>query len=284
MCLGATASQTGGSITRPASFCGVCGIKPTYGRICLDGIVPLAPSMDHPGVIAAGVKDLAILFGAISDPYPPFSVQAAISDPEQPPCLGRLGGMFVERAAPEMQSALAVAVRRLQEAGAKVMAIDPPAAFSEVVPQHAVIMAVEAAEVHELRIHKHPEDYPPKITGLIREGLATSATAYVRSLHHKDVLTDSLTEQLELSEAHAFLCPATLGAAPPASTTGDPIFNSPWSYTGLPVISFPIGWTKDGMPLCAQLIGDKFSEEELFRWALWCERAVEFERRMPLAV
>jgi aspartyl-tRNA(Asn)/glutamyl-tRNA(Gln) amidotransferase subunit A len=279
MCLGATASQTGGSITRPASFCGVCGIKPTYGRVNADGVVPLAPSMDHPGVMAGCVKDLAILFSAIADPYPTFNTQMATADPEQPPCLGLLGGMFADQASPEMQSAMALATRRLVNAGAKMLPIDPPAPFSEVVQQHAVIMAVEAAEVHETRIHKHPEDYPPRISGLIREGLASSATAYVRSLHHKDVLIDALTEQLELSEAHAFLCPATLGAAPPAETTGDPIFNSPWSYTGLPVISFPIGWTQDGLPLCAQLIGDKFSEEELFRWAAWCERAVGFERR-----
>src|SRR5207237_7131541 len=77
MCLGALASQTGGSITRPAAFCGVCSIKPTYGRIAVDGVVLLAPSMDHVGVIAKSVRDLAILMGALSDPTPQFSAHIA---------------------------------------------------------------------------------------------------------------------------------------------------------------------------------------------------------------
>jgi len=85
MCFGALASQTGGSITRPASFCGVCAIKPTYNRISVDGVVPLAPSMDHVGLMANCIKDLAILFAAINDPFPTFSVQSATAEPEHPP-------------------------------------------------------------------------------------------------------------------------------------------------------------------------------------------------------
>jgi Asp-tRNA(Asn)/Glu-tRNA(Gln) amidotransferase A subunit family amidase len=148
-----------------------------------------------------------------------------------------------------------------------------------VLKQHAIVMAVEAAEVHEHRIKHHPDDYPPRISSLIHEGFRTSATDYVRSLRQKDQLTEALVETLELSEAHVFLTPATLGPAPTAETTGDPAFNSPWSYTGLPVISFPIGWTPDGMPLCAQLTADRFCEEELFRWAAWCEGTLAVEKR-----
>ena len=279
MCLGALASQTGGSITRPASFCGVCGIKPTYNRISVDGVVPLASSMDHVGVMANCVKDLAILFAAINDPFPTFSVQAATAEPEHPPCLGRLGGLFADRADPVMQNAMVVATNKWREAGTKIIAIDPPASQADVTRQHAIIMAVEAAEVHEHRIKHHPDDYPPRITSLIQEGFRTSATDYVRSLRQKDQLTDALVEQLELSDAHVFLTPATIGPAVPADTTGDPLFNSPWSYTGLPVISFPIGWTPDGLPLSAQLTADRFCEEELFRWAAWCEAVLALEKR-----
>ena len=255
------------------------GLKPTYGRVSVDGVVPLAPSMDHVGVIANCVRDLAILCGAIGDPYPTFSVQTATAEPESPPSLGRLGGLFAERADPAMNSAMAAVVNKFQAAGAHCVPIDPPAAFGEVLQRHQTIMAVEAAEVHEQRIRRHPEDYPPRIASLIEEGFATSATEYVRALHLKDVLTEALVEQLELGEAHVFLVPATIGPAPAAETTGNPAFNSPWSYTGLPAVSFPIGWTADGLPLCAQLIGDRFCEEELFRWAAWCERVVGCERR-----
>lgn len=282
MCLGALASQTGGSITRPASFCGVCGIKPTYGRISVDGVVPLAPTMDHIGAIAGCIQDLALLFSAINDPFPTFSATTAATEPEHPPCLGKLGGLFVERAEPAMQGAMATAIRRLQEASAVIESIDPPAACSEVIRHHRVIMAVEAAEYHEQRLKRYPEDYPREITALLKEGLAVSSTEYVRAIHSKDSLADAFAEQLELGKIHAFITPATVGPAPSAATTGDPAMNSPWSYTGLPVVSFPIGWSPDGLPLCVQLTGDRFCEQELLRWALWCERAIGFEKR-PLA-
>jgi len=103
MCLGALASQTGGSITRPASFCGVSAIKATYGRIAVDGVVPLAPSMDHVGVMTNSVRDLAILMAALSDATPQFSAHAAATVAEKPPTLARLGGLFNERQQPEMR-------------------------------------------------------------------------------------------------------------------------------------------------------------------------------------
>ncbi len=279
MCLGAVASQTGGSITRPASYCGVASLKPTYGRISLEGVVPLAPSMDHVGVMASCVRDLGLLCSALSDPFPTFSSQNAFAEPEHPPTLARIGGLFLDRAEPVVTDAVHQAVTKLKAAGAKVVSMDPPAPFAEVLQRHRTVMAVEAAEFHEHRLRRHPEDYPPRITALIREGMETSATEYVRALHHKDTLTDALIEQLELSDAHAFLVPATTSPPPSAETTGDPAFNSPWSYTGLPAVSFPIAWTDDGVPLCVQLIGDRFHEEELLRWAAWCERVVGCERR-----
>ena len=78
----------------------------------------------------------------------------------------------------------------------------------------------------------------------------------------------------------ALLTPATTCAAPDAATTGDPAFNSPWSYTGLPAVSFPSGWT-EGMPLSLQVIGRPFAEADLFRVAAWCEDQLVVERRLP---
>ena len=74
--------------------------------------------------------------------------------------------------------------------------------------------------------------------------------------------------------------PATTRPAPDAATTGDPAFNSPWSYTGLPAVSFPSGWTPEGLPLGLQVIGKPWSEAELFRVAAWCEDRLGVERRV----
>src|SRR5438093_6315489 len=106
MCLGALGSQTGGSITRPASYCGVAGLKATFGRVSCDGVVPLAPSMDHIGPIATCVQDLAILLQVIAGPdsrdsncaeQTVLDFSASISQQKSPPRLGRIRGLFQER-------------------------------------------------------------------------------------------------------------------------------------------------------------------------------------------
>ena len=79
----------------------------------------------------------------------------------------------------------------------------------------------------------------------------------------------------------ALLTPATTGPAPDASTTGNPAFNSPWSYTGLPSVSFPSGWSEEGLPLALQVVGRPWGEAELFVTAAWCEDRLEVERRTP---
>jgi len=263
MCLGALASQTGGSITRPASFCGVTGAKPTYGRISLDGIVPLAPSMDHPGVMAGDVRGLAILLDVIE------------AGPASP-TLGRLRGFFDDHADPAMRSAMDELCEKLRSAGVEVRDLAPPGEFAEVTARHRVVMAVEAATFHEARFRKRPDDYPPRIASLIEEGLRTPATEYARALEYQQLLITAMRRSF--GEVSVLLTPATVGVAPPAETTGDPVFNSPWSLTGLPTVSFPIAWS-GGLPLCAQLVGRSYGEAELFAVAARAEEIAAFERR-----
>jgi aspartyl-tRNA(Asn)/glutamyl-tRNA(Gln) amidotransferase subunit A len=267
MCLGATASQTGGSITRPASYCGVAGFKPSFGLVPLEGIMPLAPSMDHPGPIGRCVRDLQILLEAISG-----SLSRPASPPAGPPRLGRVRGLFEDRAEPGVASAVDEIQEKLRQAGAPVKEIALPARFREVIPRHRVIMAVEAAMYHQERLAKHPEDYLPKIRGLLEEGLDCPAPEYARCQEHQRQLTADMAACF--SEVEALLTPATTGPAPDTTTTGDPAFNSPWSYTGLPTASFPTGHYIDGLPLALQLVGANRSDTQLLAVAEWCERAL----------
>jgi aspartyl-tRNA(Asn)/glutamyl-tRNA(Gln) amidotransferase subunit A len=277
MCLGATASQTGGSITRPASYCGVAGCKPTYGRVSCHGVVPLAHSMDHPGPIAGCVRDLAILLQTISGLGSHRDLVAALSGPLPRPRLGRPRGLFEERADPAVRRMMDEVVSALRQRGASVEDVALPAAFSEVLGRHRVVMAVEAAQFHESRLRKHPEDYGPNITTLLEEGIACPAPEYARTKEHQHQLRAEVRACFH--DADALLCPATTTAAPDARTTGDPAFNSPWSYTGLPVVSFPVGLSDDGLPLAVQFVGRAGGEEEAFRTAAWCEDV--FAGRMP---
>jgi aspartyl-tRNA(Asn)/glutamyl-tRNA(Gln) amidotransferase subunit A len=288
MCLGALGSQTGGSITRPASYCGVAGCKPTYGRVSTDGLLPLAASMDHPGPLARCVKDLAILLQAIAGPDPrdPICSTRPVPDLISPlertqpaPRFGRVRGLFEQLAEPIMLTMVDSVVEVLREAGAAVTDVALPSGFAEVIPCHRTVMAVEAANYHKARLERHPDDYAPNIRALLEEGLACPATEYARCQEHQRQLTGEMRGCFE--GVDALLTPATTGPAPDARTTGNPAFNSPWSYTGLPTVSLPSGQCCEGLPLAIQLVGRPWAEAELLAVAAWCEATLAVEQSEP---
>lgn len=271
MCLGAMGSQTGGSITRPASFCGTCGLKPTYGITNLKGIVPLAPAMDHPGPIGRCPIDLAILHQIIVDPsfFDRSNLDDDSPDSDERPTFFRMRGMFHDHADLAMQGAMDALCEDLSLAGAEVIDANLPAEFAEILLHHRVIMATQAAEFHEARFRKHPETYGPRIRSLVEEGLATPAPAYARALDYKSRLWKRMADYLD--DDRVLLMPATVGPAPSTDTTGNPAFNSPWSLLGLPTVSFPLGTYDEGLPLCVQLAGPALRDFDLVRSARWIE-------------
>jgi aspartyl-tRNA(Asn)/glutamyl-tRNA(Gln) amidotransferase subunit A len=278
MCVAALASQTGGSITRPASYCGIASCKPTFRLVPTEGVVPLAHSMDHIGSMAGSVQGLAAVLQVIARPIV-WDYLKRLQNPIPAPRLGRLRGMFDQLADPEMTALMDRVTRDFRASGATVADIALPPGFGDVVARHRTVMAVEAATFHEARLRRHPEDYGPCIRGLLEEGLACPATEYARCKEHQRHLKDALPARFE--ELDALLMPATTGPAPAAATTGDPAFNSPWSYTGLPTVSLPAGRNSDDMPLAIQLAGPIVSEAELLAVAAWCERVLAWEQREP---
>ncbi len=287
MCLAALASQTGGSITRPASYCGVASVKPSHGFVSTRGVVPLAPSMDHVGAMARSVRDLAIVLTTIAGPtadgngVPVIDLSVTLGSPLQPPRLGVLGGLFEELAHPSVRALMETTVTTLRERGAQIVRLALPASFREVLARHRIVMAVEAAAYHQRRLERHPEDYGPCIRKLLDEGLACPAPEYDRCRKHKEQLTREVLTLL-FSPVDALLTPATTCPAPDAATTGDPAFNSPWSYTGLPTISLPAGLSPEGLPLSIQLVGRPWNcEVDLFPIAAWCEAALGVGSLVP---
>jgi Asp-tRNA(Asn)/Glu-tRNA(Gln) amidotransferase A subunit family amidase len=282
MCLGAIGSQTGGSITRPASYCGIAGCKPTYGRVSLAGIVPLAFGLDHPGPMARTVKDLAILLASIAGPdeHDPLAANVPVSDyvaaldNPKPPRLGLLETFFMDSAEQPVRDGVRTTIEQLVSRGATVRAATLPAGFDEVLTMHRRLMAVGAADFHRRWFPQQRARYGPKIASLLDEGLATPAIDYAAAVAHQQRLKrDILTA---LAEADALIMPATPGTAPPRDSTGDPRFNSPWSYTGLPVVSLPVAVAGDGLPVCVQLVGRPFGEAQTLSAAAWCEAAIGF--------
>ena len=297
MCLGALGTQTGGSVTRPASFCGVCSLKPTHGRVSVNGVLPFAPSLDHVGFMANCVRDLVILFQATAELDGLDAVSLPISDvlgffdkrttsEEFANPLHRLGGLFRERAEPVAWDQLNAAFDRfLAVHGGQSVHQDavPPAGFAELPKWHRLVMAVEAAQVHGERMKRHPDDYPPRIRELVEEGLAAKATDFHTAGRHRNDLGQRVHAALFRHRMpRVYVTPAAPGPAPTPETTGDAAMNAPWSYLGLPTVSVPVGWA-DGLPLAAQLTGAREWEAPLLAAAARFEAAVRFEPRpLPL--
>jgi Asp-tRNA(Asn)/Glu-tRNA(Gln) amidotransferase A subunit family amidase len=288
MCVAAMGSQTGGSITRPAAYCGVAGCKPSYGRVSLSGIVPLAFQLDHPGPLAHDVADLTIMLTAIAgfDASDPCCVDIPTADytaepaREAPPRLGLLTGFFAEAASADVRQEMNNAVSKLRSAGAVIDEVPPPASFADVIVNHRRIMAVEAATYHRANFPARRTEYGPQLGSLLDEGRAATALDYAAALAHRVHFTrdmDALVMKYD-----TLLTPAATTTAPGPETTGDPRFNAPWSYVGLPTVCFPCGVATDGLPVGLQFIGRRWGEGPLLSTSQWCEQEIDFQGRPTL--
>ena len=267
MCLAALGSQTGGSITRPAAFCGVLGCKPTHGTVRLEGVTPVSASLDHPGPIARCVSDLAILLDCISGSQ--NVLFDACSTVAAPPRLGVPRGIFAERCSEEGWHALREFTEEGESAGATVIDVKLPNGFDNVLEHHRTVMAFEAAQVHRDWFDKHSDDYDKSMRGFVEEGRRISDSAYNAAKTVQQELSKAVAACFK--DADALVTPAATGPAPDTSTTGDPAMNSPWSFTGLPTVSMPIALSDSGLPMGIQLVGRRSGESELFQTAAWCE-------------
>jgi aspartyl-tRNA(Asn)/glutamyl-tRNA(Gln) amidotransferase subunit A len=285
MCLGALATQTGGSITRPASYCGVYSLKPTHGRVSVNGVLPLAPSMDHVGVMANCVRDLAILLqplaGADATSPRPFNMAHEWGIDPRGPQLATLPN-FPSTATAETLAALDGLRDTTSAAGWDWEEVNLPASFTDTPRNQYTLMGVEAAAYHGERMRRHPDDYPPKVRSLLEHGQRTTAPHFSNLLSHYTTARAEIDATLA-GARRTFITPATTGPAPTAETTGDPAFNAPWSYVGLPTVSLPFAWSADGMPLAVQLVGERWHESDLFATAAMLEADIAFARRaLPL--
>ncbi len=268
MCLGALGTQTGGSIIRPAAFCGVCGMKPSFGQLSTEGIYPLAPSLDHPGPLARNVGALRIIYEALQGlEEQPLEARYPERSPVQ---LVRLAGFFDDRAHAEMRWAMGAFLKWFEGWGAaRVGEREAPDLFETLLTSHRMIMASEASSVHRHRLALYPEAYPPRITELIREGESYRDADVALARWQK---AESVTRMLALlGDADGFVIPAAIGPAPDRSTTGDPVFQAPWSYLGFPTVCFPVGFCRQGLPLGIQLVGRPGADRDLLGLARLCE-------------
>ena len=289
MCAAALGSQTGGSVCRPASYNGVVGLKPTYGRLSRYGVVPVSWSLDTMGIMVRTVEDAAILLGAMAghDPndvasstQPVLEYQAAVKNASSPPRIGLLRQFFLERCDDEVRSHTEEVTQRLVSAGARVDEVKLPASFAACHAAHRVVMAVECAAFHEEMFRGNAHQYAPKLRSFIEGGMLMPGVRYLQAQRMRRAFRREM-ESL-VAGGDILLTPTTPSPAPKdLTTTGDPLFQSPWTSCGLPTVTIPSGLSASGLPLGVQLIGAPFREDLLLAAARWCEQALGVTLRPP---
>lgn len=298
---GSFGSDTGGSVRLPASACGVLGLKPTNGRVSLAGMMPLAPSVDVPGILGRSARDVARLLTVVAGHDPADARSSHRPTPDYEAGLGRgIAGLrigvpqnhFFDVVAPDVSRAVSEALRTLHSLGATVVPIDVPS------PEHLtelsrVLVYSEAAAVHGSWMRTHASEYSPQVRTRAATGFAIPAAAYEQAQQLRPRLLRRFVESVFV-ECDVLYLP-TLGIPVPtlaetdvgsAAVMWDRIAvlvrcTAPFNYLGLPALSVPCGFTGNGLPTSFQVVARPFAEAVLLRVAHAFETATDWSRRVP---
>jgi len=271
----ALGSQTNGSVIRPAAFCGVYGFKPTHGLIPRHGILKLSRTLDHVGVFARTLEDIALISEQIvgyderdpdTRPRARIAFQAiAAEEPPLAPLLAFVKGPAWERAAEETKKAFAELVGEL---GDRVVEVELPGTAPRALDWHRTIMETEMAANFDLEWEKGRERLSETLRALLTRGREVRALEYQQALARIPILNEGFGEIFERYDA--ILTPAAPGTAPKGlGATGDPAFCTLWTLLGMPALSLPLMRGENGLPLGVQLVGPRHDDARLLRTARW---------------
>lgn len=276
MCSVAIGTQTAGSILRPAGYCGVCGLKPTYEAVSRAGVVACAWSMDHVGPIARDVGDLALMFGVLtgrSEDKAAYGETPVVGVPDR----------GFEPADPAVAEAFDRALQTMIKAGARVVPVRLPDGFEALAAAGIVVMYAEMAAFHRKRLAERRREFPPRLLVLVEEGAAISAADYINAQRIRRMEAGALSQLLEGITALA--TPTTATAAPKGQgQTGDWSFNLPFSASGHPSMTVPCGLDRSGLPVGLQFVAAHGREDRLFTLGgLFQQHSGWHEQSPPLA-
>jgi Asp-tRNA(Asn)/Glu-tRNA(Gln) amidotransferase A subunit family amidase len=265
----ALGTQTIGSIIRPASFCGVVGVKPNYDRISREGVIPLSPSLDHVGFfvpeVESAIDAARVLYRDWDEPTQPL----------KKPRLGIPDGPYLQSASKESLSRFENVCKLLENAEYELQHIQVMSDFAEIAARHDLIMSAEAAQIHADWFSEYESLYSTKFTELIRRGQQISNDQLQTALSARDSFRSEIRRTFLDHNLDLWICPSTIGPAPKGlESTGDPVMNLPWTQAGLPAINLPAGKNQDGLPLGLQVVGNWYKDESLLFWAKDLEKAL----------
>jgi Asp-tRNA(Asn)/Glu-tRNA(Gln) amidotransferase A subunit family amidase len=285
----AIGSQTNGSVIRPASYCGVFGFKPSHGMISRFGVLAQSRPLDHIGVFARSVEDLALLAEPLigfdaRDPdtrveAPPRLLEVAREDWPLAPDLALVKSPVWEQAEDDLKAAFAELAEAL---GPRSAEVDLPEAFNAAHGLHGMIMAVDLARSFAAEYERGRDQLSARLRGIIEDGRRALAIDYARALELVPALRDSL-EPL-FARYDMIVTPATTGEPPRGlESTGSPAFCTIWTLLGLPAVTLPLLTGADGMPIGVQLVGRFGDDARVLRTARWLVTTIAGRDAAPAA-
>lgn len=298
MCYGALGSDTAGSIRQPAAYCGIVGLKPTYGLVSTRGVLPLSWSLDHVGPMTRSVADAALMLQAISgyDAEEITSVRmdvpnytAALRAKPAAVRLGVVRDFFFEGLDRDVEKAIQNALAVLEKLTAGITEVAISARTQEEL--RSTVRAAEAYAYHAEFMAKSPELYQPETLGRLRGGADIGTVAYIQARQQLDKTRRTIGEVFRTVDA--IVTPTSPIAAPaiaefPGDRNGSADFvarnirnTSPFNVYGWPVISIPCGFTTSGLPIGLQISGPNRGDAAVLQLAQAYEQATEWHKRRP---
>ena len=291
MAFGSIGTDTGGSVRIPASACGVVGLKPSHGELPTDGIIPLAPTLDHAGVLAANVHDAFLLYSVLRG----LNGSRRLVKPSLVGVrVGVLSRYFCDVLDPAIADRFEQILGRLNGARAS-LSERQIAGTDAIMPTFVHLQAPEAYAYHAASLQRSPESYTPMVRSRIERGASIPASAHAEARRSKERLTqavEALFSDVDVLILPTLPIPAPLIGAEDVMINGRPeavrglmlkmtqLFN----ITGHPAVSIPCGWTA-GLPIGVQLVGPLGRTSELMELALGCESLLaessDLRRRLP---
>jgi Asp-tRNA(Asn)/Glu-tRNA(Gln) amidotransferase A subunit family amidase len=272
----ALGSQTNGSVIRPAAFCGVFGFKPSFGLVPRTGVLRLSRLLDHVGVFARSLQDIALVTELIAgfdegdaDTLPPRTrpplSKVLEQSPPMPPRLALVRTPFWSRLDADAQAAFDELAQLL---GGQGLPLELPESSAQAIDWHRTIFEADLAASFEREYETGADKLSVSLRGQIERGRKVLALDYQKAAARIEIVNDGFDVIFENFDALA--TPAALGTAPKGlASTGDPLLATLWTYCGMPALSMPLARGENGLPLGIQLVGRRGDDARLLRTARW---------------
>jgi Asp-tRNA(Asn)/Glu-tRNA(Gln) amidotransferase A subunit family amidase len=268
LCDLALGTQTIGSVIRPAAFCGVVGVKPTYERVSRDDVIPLSPTFDHIGFFTSEVETAKQVARVLIGDW-------RLETANRKPTLGIPEGPYLACASDYALTCFNAICDSLTQAGYELRRVQVMDDYQEIRDRHDVVMSHDAANVHHEWFKKYEKLYSPKFTELIKRGQKITDDQFQNAFQARDEFRRQIIQTMNDNNIDLWICPPAIGPAPKGlDSTGDPVMCLPWTQIGFPAINIPTSKTEAGLPMGLQLVGKWKSDESLLAWADGIEKVV----------